>query len=340
MALTPEIAAAAAVRLDRERDRYEKFVRIASGLVRSLVRDHNIPATVQGRVKSAHSLERKLSRYIADRNTEKIESIANEDDVFAVVGDIAGIRIATYVESDRSRAVDLIRQAFTDVEVEVHAKSSGYRATHCQVGLPQSASATQENTNIAEVRGEIQICSMLGHVWNEIEHSIRYKSVGVEGDDALESGLLLNLQETATEGDRQIEELLKRRSERSAEAMLEEVQARFPSAANFESNGLDVLALLVRLGHPDIESVRDFLGGGDVEARAQRGLGQLNLDLTEMLDDAFRLTPDTADLLLALILAAKPREVLACCESITPSDEIERIQAIATAQIALANSQH
>ena len=59
------------------------------------------------------------------------------DSVFSEVLDIAGVRVATYVESDRERVVALVRREFKDVVVERHDKDRGYnRATHCQVTLP------------------------------------------------------------------------------------------------------------------------------------------------------------------------------------------------------------
>jgi hypothetical protein len=46
-----------------------------------------------------------------------------------------------------------------------------YRATHCEVFLPP-VDLVGTYANVASVPCEIQVCSMMAHVWNEIEHDL------------------------------------------------------------------------------------------------------------------------------------------------------------------------
>jgi hypothetical protein len=49
-----------------------------------------------------------------------------------------------------------------------------YRASHVEVFLPPS-DIVGTYTNVVGVPCEIQVCSMMAHVWNEIEHDLGYK---------------------------------------------------------------------------------------------------------------------------------------------------------------------
>ncbi|MBA3890429.1 MAG: RelA/SpoT domain-containing protein [Gemmatimonadaceae bacterium] len=135
------------------------------------------------------------------------------EDSFTRLGDLAAVRFSAYVEADRERVVDLVRATFVGpdggpVIAEVKDRFdvvSGrfYRATHLDVALPEEELIGSFD-NVRGVRCEVQVCSMLAHVWNEIEHDLVYKplmgpvsieerealgrSCGVLVGDALDSG--------------------------------------------------------------------------------------------------------------------------------------------------------
>jgi len=81
-----------------------------------------------------------------------------------------------------------------------------YRATHCQVHLPEN-DLVGNYENLRGASCEIQICSMMAHVWNEIEHDIGYKPEG-EGPSDAERGLLEALGHLTRAGDAAITRLL------------------------------------------------------------------------------------------------------------------------------------
>jgi hypothetical protein len=58
------------------------------------------------------------------------------------------------------------------------ASSPFFRATYCEVHLPESGLVVPESELVADYENlqgssyEIQTCSMMAHAWNEVEHDI------------------------------------------------------------------------------------------------------------------------------------------------------------------------
>lgn len=70
-------------------------------------------------------------------------------------------------------------------------KSRFYRGVHCQVCLPEEE-LVGDFDNLPGTSCEIQICSMMAHVWNEIEHDVAYKPLRMgPGPAALARSTLL-----------------------------------------------------------------------------------------------------------------------------------------------------
>jgi ppGpp synthetase/RelA/SpoT-type nucleotidyltranferase len=311
MPLTAEITAEAKARLVRETDRYGKLAKYIESECLKVVRRNGIPATVQSRVKKPESFETKLTRYLESGNTEKIDALSSVDTVFRCVGDIAAVRVATYVEADRERVVRLIEKHFSGVVTERHAKNSGYRATHCQVLLPAPLLEIEDTANISDLSCEIQVCSMLAHVWNEIEHDIRYKLYGVEDVDGYEISRLQALLDVTKEGDGYIEELLQGRSLRVARTLADTLADKFPSSPDFRLRAEFVIREAVRLGYSDVDGMSDGLLHGDFEAHARAIIEVVNEALISAGRDALALNPDTSDVLLALLLDAHCADIRA-----------------------------
>jgi ppGpp synthetase/RelA/SpoT-type nucleotidyltranferase len=166
-----------------------------------IVGDTGVGATVQRRAKGVDSLEQKLRRLSA-RGDPRYTDV---DSVFRHMADLAGVRVATYLESDRWRIVEALRVHFRFIDDlwalpnpdvrNQNERGRHYRAIHCQVGLadedPGSGGLVEKGMSC-----EVQVCSMLAHVWNELEHDLGYKPLTgtlgeaeVDGLDAL--GLLV-----------------------------------------------------------------------------------------------------------------------------------------------------
>lgn len=224
MPIAEKVIRDAVARYDRERDRYLKLAARVSDICRSsIVEDNAIRAQVTFRTKTVRSFEGKLKRFA--RRSDKNYSCV--DEVFASVGDFAGVRIATYRPEDERRVTDEIRKLFegeasTEVLVDKKDKLTVksyqfYRATHCQVFLRED-DLVGHYENLRGTSCEIQVCSMMAHVWNEIEHDIGYKPEG-GGPGEAEKGLLEALGHLTRSGDAAITRLLAANAARMQESV-------------------------------------------------------------------------------------------------------------------------
>jgi len=143
-----------------------------------------VRATVQRRAKNPKSFVEKLKK---NKTRDRFNSI---DEVFNGISDLAGVRIATYLESDRNIVVEEIRKEFSGraadgPEIEIKdavGRGMHYMATHCQVFLLEDE-LVGSNENLRGTTCEIQVCSLLAHVFNEVEHDLQYKPLNGELSD-------------------------------------------------------------------------------------------------------------------------------------------------------------
>ena len=215
MPFAAEMIIPAVDRYRRERDRYMKLADRVAEICRSDICEQNaIRAQVTFRVKSLKSFEGKLRRF-TNRPDKNYVSV---DDIFISIGDLAGVRIAAYQLEDCEKIKDHLRQKFlgpngTGSEVEIDEKDRNlsdnknfYRAIHAQVCLPEEELIGTYD-NISDISCEVQVCTMIAHVWNEVEHDIGYKpELGGPSQD--ERQLLEMLGHTVRQGDSQISMLL------------------------------------------------------------------------------------------------------------------------------------
>jgi ppGpp synthetase/RelA/SpoT-type nucleotidyltranferase len=338
--LDRERAAEAREQYALEYDRYSKLARLVSGVCKDLVERAGIQAAVQNRAKDPASFYRKLVGYVEDENASKIEQVETARDALDMVGDLAAVRVATYVEADRGRVVELITNRFRgplgdgSVEVDHKTKETGYRATHCQVLLPDDLLTSPDNANIRDTSAEVQVCSMLAHVWNEIEHDIRYKVVVDWADEvALRDLTLQKLRDATDQGDEHIEALLGLQSEKIAMSICADVGEKFEGVGSFGANGVAVLTEVVRLGYSSLEQIDGaFLAEGSI-ARGRELIGRINVALkVEGVDDPeLELDPNNADVLLALLLYRHWADLVALYERRLRNNDALRAARIAQA---------
>src|SRR6266508_3126092 len=115
MPLNEALIKDAGERYMREQDRYVKLAQFVADACRRHVVDANvIRATVHWRAKDRKRFEGKLQKWLIDpKKKERIDKIQTVDEVFKEAGgDLAGVRITTYVETDRDKVVDLINKIF------------------------------------------------------------------------------------------------------------------------------------------------------------------------------------------------------------------------------------
>ena len=181
MTISDDTIKKAVQRYQREYDRYLKLAARAADICRTeIVEGNAIRAQVTSRAKSPKSLEGKLRRFAA--TGKKV--MPDVDSVFDQIRDLAAVRVATYEQRHEGQIVSLICDRFLDHKAttptserkDKNREDPGnfYRASHIEVFLkPTDLVGTY--INVADVPCEVQVCSMMAHVWNEVEHDLGYK---------------------------------------------------------------------------------------------------------------------------------------------------------------------
>jgi ppGpp synthetase/RelA/SpoT-type nucleotidyltranferase len=301
-------------RYRREYDCYEKLARlVANKCEREIIRANTIRAAVTFRAKGPHKLLGKLQiKYRAE------PLLNTADDALRRVTDLAGVRISTYLEGDRARVVEEIVKLFdgpggAPVEVDVKdAPGKFYRATHCQVGIKRD-DLTEENDNVEGLLCEIQVCSLLAHVWNELEHDLVYKPMTGKLSTREKESLEL-LGGNMASGDLIIKQLFDANEDRIKQSQDESstfsdvydfvarMRGAFPECDKFGDNAGQLFENLVSLGFDTPTKVRDQLLIEDYQARSQTLLNQLQQHLSGKNDDTVSVEPESSDALLVLLL--------------------------------------
>jgi ppGpp synthetase/RelA/SpoT-type nucleotidyltranferase len=222
MTITDDTIKKAVQRYQREYDRYLKLsARVAEICRAEVVEGNAIRAQVTARAKSPKSLDGKLRRFAA---TGK-KAIADVDAVFEQIRDLAAVRIATYEQRHEEQVIQLVCGRFVDSSGRrpVHERkdknlsnpNNFYRANHVEVFLTPS-DVVGTYTNVADVPCEVQVCSMMAHVWNEIEHDLGYKpAAGALSDQ--EKSFLIMLGQSVRVGDGTIASLFAETERRQKE---------------------------------------------------------------------------------------------------------------------------
>ena len=289
--------------------RYELLARTVDAQCHVVVDDVlAVRAGVQWRVKSPASLRAKIVKNRAQ--------YAGVDDFFSKISDLAGVRITAYRESDRALVVEALRQHFVPppagqafVEVkDKHGFAQHYRAIHVQAGLRENWLKGEAAQSLRGMGCEIQVCSLLAHVYNEVEHDLQYKHLHGELSTA-ERQLLDELGQLTLRGDATIDTLLKATQARqiSASGPFQDVHdfvARmshaFEHPQHFARHSAPLFEVLQRLGLNTPQAVMAQALGGVA-------LMQLFERLAPRVGNAGVAPPleaDTADVLLVALLPA------------------------------------
>jgi ppGpp synthetase/RelA/SpoT-type nucleotidyltranferase len=221
MTISEPTISAAVARYQREYDRYLKLcARVADICRYEIIEANAIRAHVTFRAKGAKSLESKLRKFA---QTGK-KTMPTVESVFDQVRDLAAVRVATYVQTDEKKVTEAICRRFVGSDggavvvdfKDKHATTPGnfYRAAHLEVFLP-ARDLVGTYSNVDGVPCEVQVCSMMAHVWNEIEHDIGYKPTGDLSH--LEKSTLINIGHLTRSGDGMISQLLAATDARNAE---------------------------------------------------------------------------------------------------------------------------
>lgn len=322
----------AVTRYRRERDRYVKLADRIAGICRDEVCEQNaIRAQVTFRVKTEKSFEVKLKRLSQTAG----KNYSDVDQIFAGINDLAGVRIAAYRLEDCERIVEHLKRACRgpqgEIEIDRKDKKSPnnenyYRAIHAQVSLPEDQQIGTYD-NVGDISCEIQICTMIAHVWNEIEHDIGYKpELGAPSAD--EQYHLAQFGRLVRQGDLLVSSLVAAHEQRVSAKPTEDQPATdrhnfvdvhdFVSRMrdfggsqmmNFSENSGQLLDLLIDLNLASPQSLLEVIKDFDpLTARAK--IDSFNSHLTETGVDGVYLDSQTSDLLLVALLDRKLPEIM------------------------------
>jgi ppGpp synthetase/RelA/SpoT-type nucleotidyltranferase len=325
MTISDDTIKKAIQRYHREYDRYLKLsARVAEICRAEIVEGNAIRAQVTARAKSPKSLEGKLRRFAATAKN----SIPDVDAVFDQIRDLAAVRIATYEQRHEDQVVELVCNRFTDgagrsptqerKDKNRHNPSSFYRASHIEVFLTPS-DVVGTYTNVVDVPCEVQVCSMMAHVWNEIEHDLGYKPAAGELSQQ-EKNFLVTLGNSVRAGDGTIASLFAETERRQKEQggsfvdvydFVARLRGWFPGV-DFGRNAGALFESLqpIRLVSP--ESIRKLLNLAEPMTDAARHATEaLSAMLHSRSETRFVLDANSSDLLLVLLLPKIAKHVSA-----------------------------
>jgi ppGpp synthetase/RelA/SpoT-type nucleotidyltranferase len=320
--LDEKIIEEALARYWREYDRYEKLADIVRKLCNDLVEKDAIRASVTHRAKSPDRLRDKLNKYLSI--SKKRGELYSVDAVMEKVGDLAGVRITTYVESDRGKVVEVLTNEFNGLgeqnQVLPELKDQNgklYRSTHCQV-LLKDEYLSGKNENLRGLSCEIQICSLLAHVYNEIEHDLRYKpftgALSPNEDKMLDAlGALTSVGDVIIG---QVLEVAAQRQEKN-EGKFEDkfdfvvrMKSKFPSATNFPNDSGQLYEECMALSLDNPKKITEHLLTGNYEERSNALISELMEYMGTYPSGRFVLDPISSDQLLVLLLDKHVEKVI------------------------------
>jgi ppGpp synthetase/RelA/SpoT-type nucleotidyltranferase len=342
----------AVARYDRERDRYLKLASRVADLCRTvIVEDNAIRAQVTFRTKTIRSFDGKLRRFArrADKN------FASVDEIFEKIGDFAGVRVATYRPEDEVRVTELLEHLFCGpagdaIEVDPKdkldpGKAQFYRATHCQVYLREQE-LVGDYGNLRGAGCEVQICSMMAHVWNEIEHDIGYKPEGGGPGDA-EQGLLQILGHLTRSGDVTITQLLAANTARMTAQtgdfsdvydFVARLRPHFPEA-DLSVNAGPAFDVAMMLGLSSVEKIEHAAGPEALQStKGATRIASFNAFLEETGRPELTLNPGSADLVLIALLTGHASQIEEALSASRGQSRPGRVYALARAYQEFASS--
>jgi hypothetical protein len=172
--------------------------------------------------------------------------------------------------------------------------------------------------NLIGTSCEIQICSLLAHVWNEIEHDLGYKPLTGELSD-VEQTSLDALARITQGGDDVINLLLIANAQRLSQFQgafvdvhdfVYRMRERFPDAPSFATNSGQLFTDLVALGLDTPQKIERELFDEAAIERSRELAEALAQYLVAHADEVVVVDPDSSDRLLMLLLEKRAQEVL------------------------------
>jgi putative GTP pyrophosphokinase len=159
--------------LDHALPKHQRLTSAVVSILDSLLKDQAIDfLAVSGRTKSKKTAIEKIGRKGYSEPARQLT-------------DLSGIRVVVFFESDVRRVAQLVEGAFAvdranslDKDNLLSANQIGYRSVHFVCDLGENRSKVEEYKNLANLKFEIQIRTVLQHAWAELAHDRNYKFSG------------------------------------------------------------------------------------------------------------------------------------------------------------------
>ncbi len=332
----------------KEVDRLEKLLRFVTTKLEKALAEHQILARVSSRVKSSQSLRGKLEKWVGTPEKKPYLNLGPQE-ILHKVNDLAAARVMTYTEKDRDAVAELVQEIFAcpggfeipfDLErKEEHPRiksndQNHYRATHMMIAA-NDADCVGEFSNLGSDRCELQITSLLAHVWNEIEHDTVYKDLTGELSD-LEREAIDSLGNLTKTGDSIIKSLLRARQAREDKQQLDlsEESARFTHAdelsefltkhfgpringqkMDYSQGARELLASLRSINWHHPRDVTSHLSPGFLQTARKETL-RLKRFLEKNQRSRPSLDPETCDLLIIAVIMKKHEALARAMEDV------------------------
>jgi ppGpp synthetase/RelA/SpoT-type nucleotidyltranferase len=166
--------------------------RVRQICVDSLEEAHIRHAPITSRIKTWESADGKIRRKLKPSSNPTVEDMKQS------LRDFGGVRISLYFPGDVEKVVRALqtrlvverknRKRMGAPELQDHAVThgsnqptfGGYRATHLLVKL-KAEEIPKDKAAWKEVEVEIQIGTLVMHVWSEVEHDMIYKPLATQG---------------------------------------------------------------------------------------------------------------------------------------------------------------
>lgn len=152
-----------------QQNSYREFSGCIAGVIQRALEEGGIKAySISHREKDIDKLCEKIQRK---------EANGTPYSVLQDVEDLAGVRVVTYLESQKEEAINLIYKTFESARPRVENKYNpeGYRGTHFILTLDEERKKLTEYSHFNGLKCEVQVSSILYHAWSEIEHDVIYK---------------------------------------------------------------------------------------------------------------------------------------------------------------------
>ena len=150
-------------------EKYELLAKNLKGALDLFLKESNINyLTVYYRIKAVNSFIKKIYRK------------SYYDNPFEQCEDICGLRIIYYYQSDIEKISKIIKREFEVLEFQdkldyIGADQFGYRSFHFIVKIKKSWLGAPNYRGLENLKAEIQVCTVLMHAWDEIEHELEYR---------------------------------------------------------------------------------------------------------------------------------------------------------------------